>query len=127
MGLLQHIWNGVVDTAGTDPLTYHCFSYMYTQVVFFVVGAIFLYFDLTLSPKSLRKYKSQHKAKEPMDMAKFKVLMKQVIFNSVIVGGAFAYVIFEIWRKYPGTRFTNISTIFLSFFYLFSKSLLNCF
>jgi hypothetical protein len=27
----------------------------------------------------------------------------------------------------PGTGFTNISTIFLSFFYLFSKSLLNCF
>jgi hypothetical protein len=26
-----------------------------------------------------------------------------------------------------GTEFTNISTIFLSFFYLFSKSLLNCF
>jgi hypothetical protein len=26
-----------------------------------------------------------------------------------------------------GTGFTNISTIFLSFFYLFSKSLLNCF
>jgi hypothetical protein len=27
----------------------------------------------------------------------------------------------------PGTGFTNISTIFLSFFYLFSKLLLNCF
>jgi hypothetical protein len=27
----------------------------------------------------------------------------------------------------PGTEFTNISTIFLSFFYLFSKSLLNSF
>jgi hypothetical protein len=27
----------------------------------------------------------------------------------------------------PGTGFTNISTIFLFFFYLFSKSLLNCF
>jgi hypothetical protein len=26
-----------------------------------------------------------------------------------------------------GTEFTNISTIFLSFFYLFSKLLLNCF
>jgi polyhydroxyalkanoate synthesis regulator phasin len=29
--------------------------------------------------------------------------------------------------KRSGTEFTNISTIFLSFFYLFSKSLLNCF
>jgi partitioning defective protein 3 len=28
---------------------------------------------------------------------------------------------------HPGTGFTNISTIFLSFFYLFSKLLLNCF
>jgi hypothetical protein len=27
----------------------------------------------------------------------------------------------------PGTGFTNIYTIFLSFFYLFSKSLVNCF
>jgi hypothetical protein len=27
----------------------------------------------------------------------------------------------------PGTGFTNISIIVLSFFYLFSKSLLNCF
>jgi outer membrane protein assembly factor BamB len=31
----------------------------------------------------------------------------------------------KMWTA--GTGFTNISTIFLSFFYLFSKSLLNCF
>jgi hypothetical protein len=30
-------------------------------------------------------------------------------------------------ERQTGTGFTNISTIFLSFFYLFSKLLLNCF
>jgi hypothetical protein len=42
----------------------------------------------------------------------------------------------QLWKRrgaarqplqHPGTEFTNISTIFLSFFYLFSKLLLNCF
>jgi sterol desaturase/sphingolipid hydroxylase (fatty acid hydroxylase superfamily) len=57
-----------------------------------VFGAIFISFDLTLSPECLRKYKSQPKTNEPLDMRKFTALIKQVVFNAIIVGPLNSYL-----------------------------------
>jgi sterol desaturase/sphingolipid hydroxylase (fatty acid hydroxylase superfamily) len=103
MGLLQDTWNRVVDTLGTDPFVYHFIGTAFNgNVLFFVLGALFISFDLSLSPKNLRKYKSQPKANEPMDMGKFRVLMNQVVFNAFIVGPFFSYVYYLFRMQYKG-------------------------
>jgi len=86
-GYLQAGWNAyVVDVIGTDPFILRSvFTYIWTTVAFFGFGSIFLIMDFTLSPTALRKYKTQVGANEPMDRAKFKKMMKQIVFNNVCV------------------------------------------
>jgi hypothetical protein len=68
----QTWWNSAVDTFGTDPYIYRSVgSFIWLQFFFLAFGGIFIFLDMTLSPHSLRKYKSQPRTNEPLDRAKF--------------------------------------------------------
>ena len=103
MGVVQELWDSVVNVAGSDSFTYRVLgTHIFTQSVYFGIGAIFIFFDLTLSPKALRKYKSQLKANEPMDMNKFKTMMKLVLFNNLFVGSIMTYIGYLVQLKVNG-------------------------
>ena len=84
--LLQWKWDVIVANLGTDPYTYRVlFSQGLMTLLYFSIGIMFTIMDLTLSPKALRKYKTQVGANEPLDMNKFWKMIKQVIFNVVFL------------------------------------------
>ena len=60
MGLLHWMWDSIVANLGTDPYLYRVLlSHVFVMSLYFVVGSLFTVMDLTLSPKALRKYKTQ--------------------------------------------------------------------
>jgi hypothetical protein len=66
------MWDQVVATYGHDTFAYRFLgTYISMSVLYFGYGAFFVLLDLTLSPRAMRKYKSQPKTNEPLDMAKF--------------------------------------------------------
>ncbi len=96
MGYLQAAWDEVVTTFGTDTITYR-FGINWGLLIFiyYGLGSIFAFFDLTLSPQALRKYKSQLKANEPMDRKKFWHMMRQVAFNNFVVGAGMTFLYYK--------------------------------
>ena len=60
VGLLRATWDPIVACLGTNPYTYRVLlSFFLVTSLYFVVGSLFAVMDLTLSPKALRKYKTQ--------------------------------------------------------------------
>ena len=72
---------------GEDPFTLEVWgSLIVTNAVFWGVGSIYSYFDVTSTPKFLRKYKIQPGTNEPVDPKKFKQLVQTVFINTFIFG-----------------------------------------
>ena len=60
VGLLLATWDPIVAYLGTNPYVYRVLlSFFLVTSLYFVVGSLFAVMDLTLSPKALRKYKTQ--------------------------------------------------------------------
>ena len=60
VGLLRATWEPIVACLGTNPYVYRVLlSFFLVTSLYFVVGSLFAVMDLTLSPKALRKYKTQ--------------------------------------------------------------------
>ena len=60
MGLLHWKWDWIVTYLGTDPYSYRVLlSYVFVTSLYFAIGSLFAVMDLTLSPKALRKFKTQ--------------------------------------------------------------------
>ena len=113
MGHLQHIWDAVVAHLGSSSFTYEVIcSQLLLWTVEFCFGAIFTVLDLTLSPKAIRKYKSQQGANEPMDMVKFKTLLKLVLLNNVVVAPFVTYFVYRVNLWYNGPlRIDELATL----------------
>ena len=58
-------------------------TFQITNGVYFGVGSIYMFFDLTSKPAFLRKYKIQSGTNEPLEWNRFIDLMKQLIWNQV--------------------------------------------
>ncbi len=107
----QALWDHVLDRYGDDPYTYRVWgTYVYTNILYFAFGSIFVFFDLTLSPRVLRKYKSQAHANEPMDMAKFSKMMKTVLFNNFVLALAANLFVYQL-RMYLRPEPEDIRTL----------------
>ena len=60
-------------------------TFFITNLVFWSIGSIYCYFDVTTTPKFLRKYKIQPETNEPVDPKKFKNLIWTVFLNQTVV------------------------------------------
>ena len=83
---------------GEDPFTLEVWgSLIVTNAVFWGVGSIYSYFDVTSTPKFLRKYKIQPGTNEPVDPKKFKQLVQTVFINTFIFGPPFFTLGHKLW------------------------------
>ena len=83
---------------GEDPFTLEVWgSLIVTNAVFWGVGSIYSYFDVTSTPKFLRKYKIQPGTNEPVDPKKFKQLVQTVFINTFIFGPPFFTLGHRLW------------------------------
>jgi hypothetical protein len=80
---------------------------------------VFSYFDMIGAPHFMQKYKVQPGTNEPVDMDKFKRLMKTVFINFWIVGPLYAHALFSAlqWRGYSDVRvLPKFHVVLLEFF-----------
>ena len=71
---------------GEDEFTYDVwYTFLVTNFVFWTVGSVYSYLDVTNKPTFLRKYKIQPGTNEPVDPKKFKNLVWTVFFNQTVV------------------------------------------
>jgi hypothetical protein len=70
-------------------------TFFITNLVFWSIGSIYCYFDVTTTPKFLRKYKIQPETNEPVDPKKFKNLIWTVFLNQTVV-----YIPLRFTRSY---------------------------
>merc|ERR1712117_725310 len=87
MQFFQETWDGILARYGTNPYIYRViFVYIFSAILYFGYAGLFSIMDVTLSPKALRRYKTQVGANEPLDMVKCKRMIKVVLFNMLVVG-----------------------------------------
>lgn len=81
------LWNKVIDLTGDDNFnTFVVDTNIFTIFIYWLFGAFYTWMDISLSPKSLRKYKVQPQTNEPVDNRKLINAIKVVIFNQLCVG-----------------------------------------
>jgi sterol desaturase/sphingolipid hydroxylase (fatty acid hydroxylase superfamily) len=104
---LQDLWDDVISSCGHHPFTYHVtITYLWLVFVYTAWGGVFAFFDLTLSPKQLRKYKTQPGTNEPMNKNKFLGMMAQVVFNGTIMAVPTVYGLYRLREWIYGVDMT---------------------
>lgn len=86
-GYLQGKWTNflrLTDTFEDDKILWH-YGPTIVTLLYWVVGGIYLYMDVTGRPKFMRKFKSQPGTNEPVDGPKLKKALKLVVFNQIVV------------------------------------------
>jgi len=102
----QNIWDRFLDTVGEDPFNLMFYGTLgVTTFVYWTIGLIYLYFDLTL-PDLIKQYKIQPGTNEPVDKKKLRKLVSGVMFNWAVIFPIFSYVMYFIhqWRGMQDMR-----------------------
>ncbi|KAK3099658.1 hypothetical protein FSP39_007604, partial [Pinctada imbricata] len=81
-------------------------TFVVTMSVFWVANFWLILIDVTGKPASIIKYRVQDDNDKPVDKDKLKRALKQVVFNQVIIGLPFIYVMYKV-MKYRGCDFTG--------------------
>jgi fatty acid hydroxylase domain-containing protein 2 len=59
---------------------------IYSTLVYWIIGSIFLFFDVTGNPAFIRRYKVQPGTNEPVENQRLYQVIKQVLFNQIFIG-----------------------------------------
>lgn len=95
----QYLWDKVIDVYGDDFFLHHVVgTTIVMNVLFFGVGGIYIYLDLTTTPNFLRKYKIQPGTNEPLPWTRFVALMYQIVWNQAVVGILFSLFTYQMHR-----------------------------
>lgn len=97
----QSKWEPIYDFfGGNDMLLGFTGILVISNGTFCAVNLFFAYLDLTGQPASLLKYKIQPDKNVPVDFAKLKKAVLQVMFNQFVLGVPFMYITFLVmqWR-----------------------------
>lgn len=97
---LNDKWNAFLDVVGDDPdfIYFWCLT-AWTYGLFWIIGGLFVYMDVTGKPAFMRKYKNQPGTNEPLDISKLKHLVKTVLINQFVYGLPTSYLTYHA-RKY---------------------------
>lgn len=72
---------------------------IYTILLFWSVGALFIVMDVTNKPEFFRKYKTQPETHLPLDMPRFLTASLRCLFNQTVVGVPFTYSLYLIGKS----------------------------
>ncbi|XP_065342982.1 fatty acid hydroxylase domain-containing protein 2-like [Cloeon dipterum] len=103
----QSNWEWALDSYGQDEEKFYVFGLtLLTMTVFWGIGSIYIFMDLTNWPKFMRKYKIQPGTNEPLDKSKLIQGALQGVFNQIVVGLPVAMLAYKLmqWRGMPPTR-----------------------
>ncbi|KAK2716410.1 fatty acid hydroxylase domain-containing protein 2-like [Artemia franciscana] len=82
----QQCWNQVTYRLGDSEVNYYVFGTTFLAfVVYWTVGSIYLLFTVLEHPKALKAIKIQPGTNEPVEPNRLKKVIKQVLFNQIVV------------------------------------------
>ncbi|XP_041777328.1 fatty acid hydroxylase domain-containing protein 2-like [Anopheles merus] len=83
----QSLWDRFLDFTGDNPLAlWTVGSYVYTSLIYWSIGLAYTLLDVTGRPAVLRRYKVQPGTNEPVDPARLRTVIRQVLFNQFCTG-----------------------------------------
>ncbi|XP_034482297.1 fatty acid hydroxylase domain-containing protein 2 [Drosophila innubila] len=86
-----------IDKFGDDPMMLWVFgTTLFTMIVYWTVGGIYTFMDLTNRPACLRKYKIQPGTNEPVEAGRLMKVIWRVICNQIFVGIPLAYLSYKL-------------------------------
>lgn len=66
-------WNKIIDVIGEDHFNVYVYaSFIYTTLLYWIVGGFLMFASVTNKPAFMQKYKIQQKKSKPIDMEKLK-------------------------------------------------------
>jgi fatty acid hydroxylase domain-containing protein 2 len=71
-------------------------TFGYTTLMYWTVGILFIIMDITNQPKCFRKYKTQPEAHVPLDVRKFLLACRVVLFNQLVVNIVYSHIITKV-------------------------------
>jgi len=93
----QSQWDKFIDKTGDDPLILWVFgTTLFTIFVYWMVGGIYTFMDLTNRPAFLRKYKIQPGTNEPVERARLMKVISRVVSNQIFVGIPMAFLSYKL-------------------------------
>lgn len=109
------IWNGIVDYFGTfsflifsavkinlnfigeEEFTFKVIiTSIYVNLLYFGIGGLYVFMDITNWPKFMRKYKTQPEANEPLDLKKFLPALMTMAANQLIFSVITGYFLYQM-------------------------------
>lgn len=79
--------------SGDDPfMLWVVYTQIFSTALYWIAGSFYLFLDITRRPKFLMKYKTQPGKNEPLEYNKLRTVVKQVLFNQIVVTVPFSLV-----------------------------------
>jgi fatty acid hydroxylase domain-containing protein 2 len=101
----EKIWNHYMENMGNNKKLILITVIPRILVYHWAIVAIFLVFDVTQWPSFIKKYKTQPKKNDPLDMKKLRkavilVLFNQIVVNSLVIGSAVLLIdYYHLWDR----------------------------
>ncbi|XP_059622725.1 fatty acid hydroxylase domain-containing protein 2-like [Phlebotomus argentipes] len=96
----QSTWLKILRIIGKDGFTlWVTVPFIWTFVLYWTVGGLYLLMDITEKPAFLRKYKIQPGTNEPMNREKLTKLLKTVLFNQFVIGFPMAFLNWHVMKE----------------------------
>ncbi|XP_013101107.2 fatty acid hydroxylase domain-containing protein 2 [Stomoxys calcitrans] len=107
----QAQWDKFIDITGDDPFMFWVFgTNIFTMLVYWLVGGIYTFMDITNCPAFLRKYKIQPGTNEPVERAKLLKVISKVVTNQVCVGVPIAFISYKLMQLRGLTSIRELPT-----------------
>ncbi|XP_046803253.1 fatty acid hydroxylase domain-containing protein 2 [Lucilia cuprina] len=95
----QAQWDKFIDITGDDPLVFWVIgTNIFTMLVYWLVGGIYTFMDLTNRPAFLRKYKIQPGTNEPVERARLLKVISKVISNQIFIGVPISFLSYKLMK-----------------------------
>ncbi|KAH8408947.1 hypothetical protein KR009_004245 [Drosophila setifemur] len=93
----QSQWDKFIDSFGDEPMVLWVFgTTIFTMIVYWTVGTLYTFMDLTNRPACLRKYKIQPGTNEPVEVRRLLKVIWCVVCNQIFVGIPLAYASYRL-------------------------------
>jgi len=107
----QSLWSSFLSYYGDDEFNLYVYGTMiWTVLLYWTVGPLYILLDIFNGPQWLRKYKIQPGTNEPVDMNRLMRVIGQVLFNQIVLGTPTVWLAY-LWGIKPLGRMQPVHVL----------------